>query len=98
MGLTADLSDGRARLLEAALRTCQGVGLGPATQDGGADPNTRRCSAHLRKAWAQKGGLSGRPPVMSMISARQEIGESRRRPPSTSPVPIYTASGTTRSN
>src|SRR3954471_20711478 len=67
MGLTVDLSDGRARLLEAALRTCQGVGLGPATQDGGADPNTRRCSAHLRKAWAQKGGLSGRRPGMSMI-------------------------------
>ena len=67
MGLAPDLSDGRARLLEAALRTCQGVGLGPATQDGGADPNTRRCSAHLRKAWAQKGGLSGRRPGMSMI-------------------------------
>src|SRR3954451_1049416 len=32
------------------------------------------------------------------LSARQEIGESRRRwPPSTSPVPICTASGTTRS-
>ena len=33
-----------------------------------------------------------------ILSARQEIGESRRWPPSTSPVPICTASGTTRSN
>src|SRR3954462_908259 len=67
MGLSVDLSDGRAWLLEAALRACQGPGLGPATQDGGADPNTRRCSAHLRQARAQKGGLSGRRPGMSRI-------------------------------
>src|SRR3954464_15739694 len=32
------------------------------------------------------------------LSGRQEIGDSRRWPPSTSPVPIFTASGTTRSN
>src|SRR5215207_3171839 len=68
MGLAPNLSDGRVRLLEAALRTCPGPGLGPATQDGGADPNTRRCSAHLRKARAQNGGLSGRRPGMSRLS------------------------------
>src|SRR3954453_12846864 len=32
------------------------------------------------------------------IRGRQEISESRRWPPSTSPVPIFTASGTTRSS
>src|SRR3954470_23469816 len=32
------------------------------------------------------------------LSGRQEIGESRRWLPSTSPVPIFTASGTTRSS
>src|SRR3954470_14051203 len=35
---------------------------------------------------------------MNQVSARQEVSESRRWPPSTSPVPICTASGTTRSN
>src|SRR3954466_3658072 len=35
---------------------------------------------------------------VAILSARQEIGESRRWPPSTSPVPICMASGTTRSN
>src|SRR3954463_13781642 len=32
------------------------------------------------------------------VRGRQEISESRRWPPSTSPVPIFTASGTTRSD
>src|SRR3954451_22880095 len=32
------------------------------------------------------------------LRGRQEVSESRRWPPSTSPVPIFTASGTTRSN
>src|SRR5215210_5119080 len=32
------------------------------------------------------------------LSGRQEIGESRRWPPSTSPEPIFKASGTTRSD
>ena len=32
------------------------------------------------------------------LSGRQETAKSRRWPPSTSPVPIFTASGTTRSN
>src|SRR5215207_6261474 len=32
------------------------------------------------------------------LRGRQEIGESRRWPPSISPVPIFTASGTTRSD
>src|SRR3954468_24231108 len=37
------------------------------------------------------------PPKLN-LRGRQEISESRRWPPSTLPVPIFTASGTTRSN
>jgi len=32
------------------------------------------------------------------VSARQEIGESRRWPPLTAPEPIFMANGTTRSD
>src|SRR3954454_16564047 len=36
--------------------------------------------------------------VPHRLRGRQEVSESRRWPPSTSPVPIFTASGTTQSN
>src|SRR4051794_12587287 len=46
---------------------------------------------------------SRRPPLpcplrRSALRGRQEVSESRRWPSSTLPVPIFTASGTTRSN
>src|SRR4051812_45667558 len=39
-----------------------------------------------------------RPSSGLMLRGRQEISESRRWPPSTSPVPIFTASGPSRSD